>query len=129
MSPPRDRRRAERFGRRGEGACVMRLRLAGWRILARNWRVPVGEIDIVARRGRVLAFIEVKARGFDLGADPVPVPAQQRRITRAAEMFLAHHAALGACFGRFDVMFVGPWPSFRFFWPTHVVDAWRQQPR
>ncbi len=45
------RRRAVRFGRLGESACLARLRLCGWRIMARNWRVPVGEIDIIARRG------------------------------------------------------------------------------
>ena len=118
------RRRAVRFGRLGENACLARLRLCGWRIVARNWRVPVGEIDIIARRGAVLAFVEVKARRAG-GETAAPSPRQQRRIERAAEMFLAQHPSMGACFGRFDVMYVGPWPSFRFFWPTHLSDAWR----
>ena len=56
------RRGAQRFGSRAERLCRWRLRLCGWRIVARNWRSPAGEIDIVARRGAVLAFVEVKAR-------------------------------------------------------------------
>ena len=56
------RRRAERGGRRAETIAAWWLRLKGWTILARRVRTPVGEVDLVARRGRVTAFIEVKAR-------------------------------------------------------------------
>ncbi|MDP6351959.1 MAG: YraN family protein [Alphaproteobacteria bacterium] len=122
------RRRAVRFGRLGEAACRWRLRLCGWRIVARNWRVPVGEIDIIATRGRVVAFIEVKARrarGGDAAEALASRPGQRRRIGRAAEMYLARHPEIGAFFGRFDVMLVGPAPTLRFFWPTHLTDAWR----
>lgn len=118
------RRRAYRFGHWGELACRWRLRAAGWRILAANWRSPSGEIDIVARRGRLVAFVEVKSRR-EMSAAAAPTPRQRRRIARAAEIFLAQHAALSACFGRFDVMFVAPFPRLRFFWPIHVADAWR----
>jgi putative endonuclease len=60
--PSRRRRKAERRGKRGEGWATWLLRLKGYRILVRRARTPLGEIDIIARRGRVTAFIEVKAR-------------------------------------------------------------------
>ena len=57
-----DHRQRWRQGRRAEAWAVLWLRLKGYRILARNFRVPVGEIDVIAGRGRVLALVEVKAR-------------------------------------------------------------------
>ena len=63
MSKERDdRRRRGRFGRLAESLCVWHLRARGFRVLARRYRAPVGEIDIIGRRGRLVAFIEVKAR-------------------------------------------------------------------
>ena len=56
------RQHAQRRGRFAEWLCLWHLRLRGWRILAKGWRCPSGEIDILARRGRVLAIIEVKSR-------------------------------------------------------------------
>ena len=70
------RQQAERRGRGAETLACWYLRLHGWRILARRARVPGGEVDVVARRGRTLAFVEVKARsseaaaGFALGCRP-----------------------------------------------------------
>jgi putative endonuclease len=118
---------ALRFGRLAEAACRWRLRLAGWRILARDWRTPVGEIDIIARRGRMIAFVEVKARA-DIGAETAPpAPRQRRRIARAAELYLARDPRFDAVCARFDVMLVRPWPSWRFLWPVHLPDAWRKE--
>lgn len=114
------RLRAVKAGRHGERLAVWRLRLTGWRILARDWRSPVGEVDIVARRGKLLLFIEVKARG-DLGAAGEAIGARQRgRITAAASLFLARHPQLAGCDVRFDAMLVAPWR-----WPVHLRDAWR----
>jgi putative endonuclease len=118
------RHRAERWGRWAEVLCVIRLRLTGWRILSQRRAglrgTGVGEIDIVARRGRVLAFIEVKARPTrGAGLEAVTIH-QQQRITRAARYFLANRADLSALDARFDVMIVGPgWI------PYHLADAWR----
>ena len=89
------RRAAWRRGRLAETICVWSLRLRGWRIVARGWRVPVGEIDIIARRGGTLAAIEVKARDtYDAAAEAVS-PRQQRRVARAFSVFLprlpVHH--------------------------------------
>jgi predicted AAA+ superfamily ATPase len=70
------RQRAQRRGRVVEWLCLWHLRLRGWHILARGWRCPAGEIDIVARRGKVLAIIEVKSR--------VSSPPRRRRSRRAS---------------------------------------------
>ncbi len=118
------RRRAYRAGLWGETASVWWLRLRGYRVLARRWRAPVGEIDIVARRGRLLAMVEVKTRGATEGAMEDALAAvgtrQRRRVERAAEAFLARHPALARCDVRFDVMLIVPWRP-----PKHIMDAWR----
>ena len=114
------RRRAERRGRLAELLCRSHLRLRGWRILARNWRCPAGEIDILARRGRTLAVIEVKSRGDFATAVTALSPRQRRRVGRAAEVFLAARPDLAGLAVRFDVMLVEDWRL-----PRHLSDAWR----
>jgi putative endonuclease len=114
------RRRAQRRGRLAEWLCLWHLRLRGWQILARGWRCPAGEIDILARRGRVLAVIEVKSRGEFATAASALVPRQRRRITRAAEAFLLQHPELSGLDLRFDLMLVAP---LRL--PRHWRGAWR----
>ncbi len=123
MRPPKPRQRsyhsAERHGRRAEHLCALMLRLKGYRILARQWRCPSGELDIVARRGAVLAVIEVKARADHLTAAESITPRQQARIARAAAQFVASRPELAALDLRFDVMLVTP---FRL--PVHLKSAW-----
>ncbi len=114
------RRRAERRGRLAEWLCLWHLRLRGWRIVARGWRCPSGEIDIIARRGRVLAIIEVKSRGEIGVAATALAPRQRRRIARAAEAFLGARPDLAGLDLRFDVMLVA-----RRRLPRHWHDAWR----
>jgi putative endonuclease len=114
------RQRAQRRGRYAELLCCWRLRLFGWRIVARDWRCPAGEIDIIARRSGVLAIVEVKSRG-DLGsAAGALLPRQRRRITRAATAFLLTRPDLARLALRFDVMLVAPLRA-----PRHLADAWR----
>jgi putative endonuclease len=80
----------------------------GFRILARRWRSPVGEIDIIARRRRLLIIVEVKARDtFDDSAESV-TPRQQRRVAAAAEAWLAAHPDDPLSDVRFDVVLVVP---------------------
>lgn len=124
------RQRAQRLGRAAEAVSVLWLRLAGYSILARDFRVPVGEIDIVALRGRTLAFIEVKARaeaGGDGSADEVLSHRQRRRIARAAEAFLKLHPHLADRDMRFDLILFGNRAGrWQTGWrPHHVTAAWR----
>lgn len=116
------RLRALRRGRRGEWLCRWHLRLRGWRIIAADWRSPAGEIDIIARRGGVLAAIEVKFRGdFDQAAEAVHYK-QRRRIIRAASAFLLARPDLADLAVRFDVMLVMPRRL-----PQHLPDAWQAE--
>jgi len=112
-----DRRRAT--GRRGEGLAALHLRLKGYRIEVRNWRCPLGELDIVAWDGDTLVFVEVKTRASSaVGApeDAVTVH-KRRRLVRLAQAFLAQRGSdLPPC--RFDVVAVDtgkPWPRLRHF--------------
>jgi putative endonuclease len=114
------RRRAWRWGRLAESAAATLLRLKGFRILARGYKVPVGEIDIVARRGRLVLFVEVKARPSADAANEALNGRQRRRIERAAGWFLAQHPQIAGCDLRYDLMLVTPWR-----WPVHIGDAWR----
>lgn len=115
-----ERRAAVGRGRRGESRALWLLRLKGYRILARDLRTPAGEIDIVARRGRTLAMIEVKWRDSWEDAAVAVTPRQQARIAAAARLFLARHVRHAHCVVRFDVMLVTPRR-----WPRHVVNAWQ----
>ena len=120
LTAPDSRRRAWRRGRRAEWLAAWSLRLRGYRVLARGFRVPVGEIDLIMRRGRVEVFIEVKARDALASAAEAISPRQRTRICRAAGIFMANRAELAALDCRFDVVMVLPWR-----WPRHVPDAWR----
>ena len=114
------RRAAYRYGRRGESIAAWWLRLKGYRILARGFRVPVGEVDIIARRGSVLAFVEVKARaGMEAAAEALR-PRQQIRIVRAAQAFQAARPGLADLQPRFDAVLIVPGRL-----PRHLPDAWR----
>ena len=87
------RRKAWQFGLAAEAQAAWLLRLKGYRILAQRFRTPLGEIDLVARRGRLIAFVEVKARGPDSldGLEAVG-PAKQHRIAKAADAYLAQES-------------------------------------
>ncbi len=113
------RRRAERGGRRAEALAAWWLRLKGWTILARRVRTPVGEIDLVARRGRTVAFVEVKARASAAQADLALDDYRLRRVAAAAEA-LAHRYARPGNDVRIDAMLIIPWR-----WPRHLADVWR----
>lgn len=114
------RRRAWRRGWSAETLCAFFLICCGYRILARRLRSPVGEIDIIARRGGVLAIIEVKARPSHAEAAYAVTKRQQNRLARAAVWYVAAHPALTALAMRFDVMLATPWRP-----PRHLTDAWR----
>lgn len=113
------RRSAERGGRKAESLAALWLRLKGWRILARRVRTPVGEIDLVARRGRTLAFVEVKARASAGAADLALDDWRLRRVARAAEALIPRYAHPRDV-TRIDAVFIVPGRL-----PRHVEDVWR----
>ena len=102
------RRIAFRFGLSAESRAAAFLIAKGFRILARRFRTPLGEIDIVARRRGILVFVEVKARdSFDAAAEAIG-ERQQSRIIAAAQLWLASHPADAMRDMRFDVVLVVP---------------------
>lgn len=114
-----NRRQAEKRGRGAETLACWWLRLRGWRILARRARVPGGEVDIVARRGRTLAFVEVKARADDRAAAFALDPYRLRRVVVAAERLAPRYMHPGDDV-RIDAMFVVPRR-----WPRHLTNVWQ----
>lgn len=119
----RDRVGAFAFGLSAEVLAAWLLRLKGYRILARRSKHPVGEIDLIARRGNVIAFVEVKARRAAGEAIHAITPNQRRRIERAAEAFVARTPSLRHCDWRFDVVLVDGAGRL----PRHIPDAWRPE--
>ncbi|SMF08706.1 putative endonuclease [Tistlia consotensis] len=115
-----ERRAAYARGRGAERWAAWWLRLEGYRILARDFRVPQGEIDLIARRGRLVIFVEVKHRDRQAAAAEAIGRRQRLRIERAAAAFLQRHPALAACRLRFDALLLSPRRL-----PRHVAAAWR----
>ena len=115
------RRRSETWGRIAEALAEAALRLKGYRILARRARTPHGEVDIVARRRRILVFVEVKARR-EIGSGVEAVTAQARRRIGAAANLLMPRYGKNCDGARYDIMVVRPWR-----WPAHIVAAWMEE--
>jgi putative endonuclease len=106
--PRPERQAAFRVGISAESRAAALLIAKGFRILARRWRSPLGEIDIVARRRRLLVFAEVKARAtLDEAAESVN-ERQRRRIAAAAEIWLAANPDDMISDVRFDAILVAP---------------------
>jgi putative endonuclease len=102
------RRAAEERGRRAETVAAWLLRLKGYRILARRYTTPVGEIDLIARRGGLVAFVEVKRRARLQDAAAAVTATGRRRVARAAAVWLAAHPAAAGLDLRFDVVIAAP---------------------
>jgi putative endonuclease len=114
----RDRRKAERAGRVGETAAAWWLRLKGWRILARRVRTPAGEIDLIARRGNLVAFVEVKRRRTGAELDFAIDEYRLARVAAAAECLGARYMQPGDDM-RVDVILIAPGRALR-----HIENAW-----
>lgn len=103
-------------GRAAERLALLWLLGKGWRPLARRFAVPGGEIDLVMRRGRTIAFVEVKARGTLDAASTAIDGGKRRRISRAARAWLTRHPDLADLTFRADAVFLAPGS-----WPRHAV--------
>lgn len=113
-----NRRRRERAGRFAEWVAAAVLMAKGYRIIARRVRTPAGEIDLIAVRGRRLAFIEVKYRNEATDPGAAVSARQSARFARAAEHWAWNHPAYrGYRFG-LDVMTLAPWRL-----PRHLIDG------
>lgn len=113
------RRKRESAGRRAETLASSWLRLKGYRIVSRRYKTPVGEIDILARKGRTLIAVEVKERpSLEIGLGAV-TSHQWMRIARALQWVFSHRSDLAELDARFDLIVVC---GMR---PHHITDAWR----
>ena len=114
---PRDRRAAETRGREGEARAALYLRGKGWRILDRRVRTPLGEVDLVARRGNLVAFVEVKTRATAADLDHAIDQYRLARVAAAAELLMPRYLQPGDDV-RVDVILIAPRS-----WPRHIENA------
>ncbi len=113
------RKQAEAAGRRAEALAAWWLRLKGWRILAMRVRTPMGEVDLVARRGKMVAFVEVKHRATAKELDMAIDHHRLRRVAAAAEALAPRFVRDGEDM-RIDVILLAP----RHL-PRHLTHVWQ----
>ncbi len=103
-----------------EQIAALWLRLKGYRLLARNWRSPMGEIDILARRGDILVLVEVKSRGeFSAAAEALRAE-QAHRLRRALDHYVQLHPQFRDLDRRCDCILFA-----RGYLPQHIKNAWQ----
>lgn len=113
-----NRARAERSGRRGETLAAWYLRFKGYRILARRQRTPRGEVDLVAKRGNMVVFVEVKTRKTSAELDLSIDERRLARVAAAAAILAPRYARHGEDI-RIDVILTVPGRR-----PRHIENAW-----
>ncbi|WP_288459809.1 YraN family protein [uncultured Sphingomonas sp.] len=109
---------AEAAGRRGERIAAWWLRLKGWSILDRRVRTPAGEVDLVAKRGGLVAFVEVKSRATAAELDHAIDHRRLARVAAAAEVLMPRYATQGEDI-RVDVILLAPRSA-----PRHIENTW-----
>ena len=112
------RQRAEAAGRKGEVAAELYLQAKGWAILDRRLKTPLGEIDLIARRAGVVAFVEVKTRRSAAELDHAIDERRLARVAAAAEVLMPRYAGPGDDI-RVDVILLAPGTR-----PRHIENAW-----
>jgi putative endonuclease len=115
---PTDRRAAETRGREGERRAAWWLWLKGWKILDRRVRTPAGEVDLVVRRGSLIAFVEVKTRATAADLDFAIDERRLARVAAAAEVLMPRYAGPNDDI-RVDVILIAPGTP-----PRHIENAW-----
>jgi len=116
--PRQERQFAEGAGRRGEALAALFLQVQGYRVLDRRVKTPVGEVDLIVRRGKITVFVEVKSRSFSHQEADALYAVNRKRIVRAAQYWLIRNPARTEDEFRFDVIFLAP-----FAWPRHLRAA------
>ncbi|MDD7909582.1 MULTISPECIES: YraN family protein [Pseudovibrio] len=112
----KDRRiAAERKGHRAEALARWYMRLKGYRVLEQRYKTKQGEIDLIAQRGKTIAFVEVKARRTAEAAIGAITPRAQHRIEAAARLWLSHSDIPPEMTYRFDAVLIMPRR-----WPQHI---------
>ncbi|MEN3748172.1 YraN family protein [Sphingomonas sp. HF-S3] len=117
-APSEARRAAETRGRDGERRAAWWLWLRGWKILDRRVRTPAGEVDLVARKGSLVAFVEVKTRATAAELDFAIDERRLSRVAAAAEYLMPRYAGPGDDI-RVDVILIAPRSL-----PRHIENAW-----
>ena len=110
---------AEKRGRRGETIAAWWLRAHGWRVIAMRVKTRVGEVDLIARRGKILTFVEVKTRANPADLAYAVDEYRLRRVAAAAQLLWPRYAQPNDGV-RIDVILIAPWAR-----PQHLVDVWR----
>ena len=116
----RNRLAAYRHGHFAEAVAAALLFAKGYRLLARRYRTPLGEIDLIIKRRRTIAFVEVKARAIERDALESVGRMSERRIIAAADLWLARHPDAAGLDLRYDMVLITPWRL-----PRHLPDAFR----
>jgi putative endonuclease len=112
------RQKAEKRGHRAETAALILLWCKGYRLLARRFKSHHGEIDLIMRRGKTTAFIEVKARPTHDDAVIAVTTYQSKRISAAAGLWMGKDQFAAQNFCRFDIVAVNA-----YLWPKHIENA------
>jgi putative endonuclease len=113
-----DRKAAENRGREGERRAAWWLWLRGWRILDRRVRTPAGEVDLIVRKGNLVAFVEVKTRATTAELDFAIDERRLARVAAAAEYLMPRYAGPADDI-RVDVILIAPGKL-----PRHIENAW-----
>ena len=112
------RRKAQRWGHMSEWFAAFALILKGYRIVAMRYKTKVGEVDLIAKRGDLIAMVEVKARKDVMSAVDAVTYESQNRIRSAGDLWLSKQADTAQYSIRYDIIAVRPWR-----WPKHLPDA------
>lgn len=112
------RAKANRRGARAEFIAALILTLKGYRVLVRRYKTPVGEIDLIARRGRRVAFVEVKQRPSFEECEAAVTSQTRKRVRRAAAWWISRNSRYHEFDQGFDLIFVA-----RGRIPRHLLNA------
>ncbi|MCZ4281227.1 YraN family protein [Kiloniella laminariae] len=119
-SSKKAKKAARNSGIRAERIAAWYLCLKGYKIVEKNYKTALGEIDLIAVKRNTVCFVEVKKRPSNSEAAAAITARQQARIFRTASYFLAQNQTFAAFDARFDAILIGA-----TVWPQHITDAWQ----